>query len=140
MAAREAVSSCGPQPKDQPPPPMAQAPKPMVVIFNSLVPRKRVGNVMMSPPFGFNVYSSPRQKLLVSIWFDGNRWPHSMTLFTQVSAVSDTPLGHCSLAGVGPCSARSDFLRSSSHSLRGLVGGQGRTLFSRSYASCSGLK
>src|SRR6266404_5738058 len=59
MAAREAVSSCGPQPKDQPPPPMAQAPKPRVVIFNPLVPRERVGNVMMSPPFGINVGSWP---------------------------------------------------------------------------------
>src|SRR6266850_208728 len=112
MAAREATSSCGPQPKYQPPPPMAQAPKPMVVIFNSLVPRKRVGNVMMSPLFGFNVYLSPHQNPPVSIWFDGNRWPHSMTIFIQVSAVSDTLLGHRSLAGVGHCSARSDFLLS----------------------------
>src|SRR6266850_5141408 len=55
MAAREAASSCGPQPKDQPPPPMAQAPKPRVVIFNPLVPRERVGNVMMSPPFDVDV-------------------------------------------------------------------------------------
>src|SRR5438309_7483673 len=102
MAAREAASSCEPQPKDQPPPPMAQAPKPMVVIFNPLVPRERVGNVMMSPPCVVNVDSWPHLNLLVSIWLDGNRWLHSITIFTRVSAASDTLLVHCS--------ARSDFL------------------------------
>jgi hypothetical protein len=37
-----------------------------------------------------------------------------MTIFTRLSAVSDTLLGHCSLEGVGHCRGRSDFLRSSS--------------------------
>src|SRR5256884_199009 len=46
MAARDAVSSCGPQPNDQPPPPIAQAPKPTVVISSPLVPSGRVGKVV----------------------------------------------------------------------------------------------
>src|SRR5215472_16467023 len=50
MAARDAVSSCGPQPKDQPPPPMAQAPNPTVVISIPAAPKGRVGNVMTLPP------------------------------------------------------------------------------------------
>jgi hypothetical protein len=54
-----------------------------------------------------------------------------MTIFTRVSAVSDTLLGHCS--------ARSDFLHSSSRSLCGLVGGHDLTPLSRSYESCFGL-
>jgi hypothetical protein len=54
-----------------------------------------------------------------------------MTIFTRVSVVSDTLLGHCS--------ARLDFLRSSSRSLCGLVGGHDLTTLSRSYKSCAGL-
>src|SRR5439155_24530632 len=46
MAASDAVSSCGPQPNAQPPPPIAQAPKPTVVISSPLVPSGRVGNVV----------------------------------------------------------------------------------------------
>src|SRR5712692_5958689 len=38
MAASDAVSSWGPQPNDQPPPPIAQAPKPTRVISRSLDP------------------------------------------------------------------------------------------------------
>src|SRR3989449_1946507 len=47
MAARDAVSSCGPQPNDQPPPPIAQAPKPTVVISSPLVPSGRVGKLVV---------------------------------------------------------------------------------------------
>src|SRR5207245_219040 len=47
MAARDAVSSCGPQPNDQPPPPIAQAPKPTVVISSPLAPSRRVGKVVV---------------------------------------------------------------------------------------------
>src|SRR4029077_4875288 len=51
MVATDCTSSCGPQPNDQPPPPIAQAPKPTVVISSPLVPSERVGNVMVfSPP------------------------------------------------------------------------------------------
>src|SRR5437879_12279258 len=49
IVASEAPSSCGPQLKAQPPPPMAHAPKPTLVISSPLVPRGRVGNVMISP-------------------------------------------------------------------------------------------
>src|ERR1019366_5491851 len=41
---------CGPQPKAQPPPPMAHEPKPTVVIWNPLEPSGRVGKLMMAPP------------------------------------------------------------------------------------------
>src|SRR5437899_227420 len=47
IVASEAASSCGPQLKAQPPPPMAHAPKPTLVISSPLVPRERVGNVMI---------------------------------------------------------------------------------------------
>src|SRR5207244_9547725 len=47
MAASDAVSSCGPQPNDQPPPPIAQAPKPTVVISSPLVPSGRLGKVVV---------------------------------------------------------------------------------------------
>src|SRR6059058_5808591 len=46
MAASDAVSSCGPQPNAQPPPPIAQAPKPTVVISSPLEPSGRVGSVI----------------------------------------------------------------------------------------------
>src|ERR1019366_4927575 len=48
MVARESESSCGPHPKDQPPPPIAQEPNPIVVILSPLEPSGRVGNVMIS--------------------------------------------------------------------------------------------
>ena len=44
MAASDASSSCGPQPKAHPAPPIAQAPKPTVVISSPLLPRGRVGS------------------------------------------------------------------------------------------------
>src|SRR5665647_2540999 len=47
MAAIERLSSCGPQPNDQPPPPAAQEPKPTVVISRPLVPSGRVGSDIM---------------------------------------------------------------------------------------------
>ena len=43
--ATDCSSSCGPQPKAQSPPPIAQAPNPTVVISMSVVPRRRVGPV-----------------------------------------------------------------------------------------------
>src|SRR6476661_1296974 len=46
IAAIDAESSCGPQPKDQPPPPAAHAPNPTVVSLRPLVPRARVGSVI----------------------------------------------------------------------------------------------
>src|SRR5262249_3322638 len=46
IAAIDAESSCGPQPKDQPPPPAAHAPNPTVVSVRPLVPRGLVGRVM----------------------------------------------------------------------------------------------
>src|SRR5207237_1989130 len=46
IAASESASSCGPQPNAQPPPPVAHAPKPTVVMSSPLVPSGRVGNVI----------------------------------------------------------------------------------------------
>src|SRR5439155_13803555 len=43
IVARESASSCGPQPNAQPPPPIAQAPKPTVVILSPLLPSGPVG-------------------------------------------------------------------------------------------------
>src|SRR5579863_10006307 len=43
MAASEVASSCGPQEKAQPPPPMAHVPKPTVVISRLLKPKARFG-------------------------------------------------------------------------------------------------
>src|SRR2546430_5527119 len=50
IAASESVSSCGPQPNAQPPPPIAHAPKPTVVISSPLEPSGRVGNVIRTTP------------------------------------------------------------------------------------------
>src|SRR2546425_5884952 len=49
MAAIDAASSWGPQPKAHPPPPAAQAPNPTVVISRPLFPSGRFGR-LMSPP------------------------------------------------------------------------------------------
>src|SRR5580704_10311369 len=49
IVARESESSCGPHPKDQPPPPTAQEPNPTFVILSPLEPSGRVGNAMFSP-------------------------------------------------------------------------------------------
>src|SRR5579862_644856 len=49
IVARESESSCGPHPKDQPPPPTAQEPNPTVVILSPLEPSGRVGSAMVSP-------------------------------------------------------------------------------------------
>src|SRR5213592_4540973 len=46
IAASESASSCGPQPNAQPPPPIAHAPKPTVVMSSPLEPSGRVGNVI----------------------------------------------------------------------------------------------
>src|SRR5579871_4059215 len=46
MAAIESSSSCGPQPKDQPPPPTAQEPNPTVVISRPLLPSCRFLSAM----------------------------------------------------------------------------------------------
>src|SRR5438034_859115 len=50
IAASESVSSCGPQPNAQSPPPIAHAPKPTVVISSPLEPSGRVGNVIRTTP------------------------------------------------------------------------------------------
>src|SRR2546425_8917561 len=50
IAASESVSSCGPQPNAQSPPPMAHAPRPTVVISSPLEPSGRVGNVIRTTP------------------------------------------------------------------------------------------
>src|SRR3989442_2067947 len=50
IAASERVSSCGPKPNAQSPPPIAHAPKPTVVISSPLEPSGRVGNVIRTPP------------------------------------------------------------------------------------------
>src|SRR5258706_10628024 len=49
MAAIESLSSCGPQPNCQPPPPRAQAPKPTGVMWISEFPSLRV--CMTSPEY-----------------------------------------------------------------------------------------
>src|ERR1700692_2014102 len=49
IVARESESSCGPHPKDQPPPPTAQEPNPTFVILSPVEPSGRVGNAMISP-------------------------------------------------------------------------------------------
>src|SRR6267142_5432535 len=46
MVAMDSASSCGPHPKDHPPPPTAQDPNPSVVILSPLEPSRRVGNAM----------------------------------------------------------------------------------------------
>src|SRR5438132_5807690 len=46
MAAIEAASSCGPQPYAQPPPPIAHAPNPTVVISRSVAPSRRLSSAM----------------------------------------------------------------------------------------------
>src|ERR1700687_6520844 len=43
MVASETASSCGPQPNAQPPPPIAQAPNPVLVIITRLEPSGRCG-------------------------------------------------------------------------------------------------
>ena len=43
IAATDSVSSCGPQPPDQPVPPTAQAPKPTRVMSMPVVPKVMVG-------------------------------------------------------------------------------------------------
>jgi len=48
-----AVSSCGPQPKLHPPPPMAQAPKPTGVMSSPLDPSGRVGNLLLIDVISF---------------------------------------------------------------------------------------
>src|ERR1035441_3783210 len=48
MVARDASSSCGPHPKDHPPPPMAHAPKPTLVIMTPLEPSGRLDNCICS--------------------------------------------------------------------------------------------
>src|SRR5438034_1327275 len=50
IAASESVASCGPQPNAQPPPPIAHAPKPTVVISSPLEPSGRVGKVIRTTP------------------------------------------------------------------------------------------
>src|SRR5438046_1163930 len=50
IAASESASSCGPQPNAQPPPPIAHAPKPTVVMPSPLEPSGRVGNVIRTTP------------------------------------------------------------------------------------------
>jgi len=50
IAASESASSCGPQPNAQPPPPIAQAPKPTVVMSSPLVPSGRVGKFIQRTP------------------------------------------------------------------------------------------
>src|SRR6184192_1180585 len=50
IAASESASSCGPHPNAQPPPPIAHAPKPTVVMSIPLEPRGRVGNVIGTTP------------------------------------------------------------------------------------------
>src|SRR5450830_1150621 len=47
MAVTDAASSCSPQPNAQPPPPIAQAPKPTRVICMSVPPKGTVGNVSL---------------------------------------------------------------------------------------------
>src|SRR3989454_7851287 len=50
MAGSESASPCGPQPYAQPPPPVAHAPKPTVVMSSPLEPSGRVGNVIRTTP------------------------------------------------------------------------------------------
>src|ERR1700730_15301741 len=47
MVAMDSESSCGPHPKDHPPPPTAQEPNPTVVILSPLEPSGRVGSAMV---------------------------------------------------------------------------------------------
>ena len=80
MAAMESLSSWPPHANSQPEPPMAQAPKPRVVIFNPLVPRERVGNVMMSPPCGVNVCSWSPINADAELSFQGVRMTTSLSV------------------------------------------------------------
>jgi hypothetical protein len=50
MVAIDCSSSCGPHPNAQPPPPIAQAPKPTVVISMSVAPSRRVVSVVRIEP------------------------------------------------------------------------------------------
>src|SRR4051812_20321790 len=48
IAAMDSASSCGPQPPCQPPPPIAQAPRPTRVISKPVEPRSAVGRGISS--------------------------------------------------------------------------------------------
>ena len=50
IVASDAASSCGPQPKDQPPPPTAHEPNPSRVMCNPLRPSGRVASAMTTLP------------------------------------------------------------------------------------------
>ena len=56
--ASDASSSWGPQPKDQPPPPAAHAPKPTTVISGPLSPRVRVGRIMVPRALSYQLQLS----------------------------------------------------------------------------------
>src|ERR1700738_4237455 len=58
MVAMESESSCGPHPKDHPPPPTAQEPNPTVVILSPLEPSGRVGKAML---FSFSNFLQRRK-------------------------------------------------------------------------------
>src|SRR5579884_692121 len=49
MVSSDTLSSCGPHPNDQPPPPIAHAPKPTVVISRPLEPSGRLLIFMIAP-------------------------------------------------------------------------------------------
>src|ERR1035441_4498437 len=77
MVATDASSSCGPHPKDHPPPPMAHEPKPTRVIMTPLEPSGRLDNGMcflllkakqitptqLKPRTGCGVYGSSRETI-----------------------------------------------------------------------------
>src|SRR5438552_2098422 len=60
----DSLSSCGPHPNDQPPPPTAHAPNPTRVMFMSVVPSCRVENVVRMISSG--VYAGRRKGSIVS--------------------------------------------------------------------------
>src|ERR1700732_4706813 len=56
MVASETASSWGPQLNAQPPPPIAQAPNPVLVIITRLEPRGRCGRFILDPSVEDSTY------------------------------------------------------------------------------------
>src|ERR1700680_220129 len=106
MVAMESESSCGPHPKDHPPPPTAQDPNPTVVILSPLEPSRRVGNAMLFSFFYRTNFIGADEIPQAT----QNSGPHlancnaagSLDHFTEPKAITFTPVSNvCALAQSG---------------------------------------
>jgi hypothetical protein len=94
MAARDAVSSWRPPPNDQPPPPIAQAPKPTRVISRSLDPsrcRERDWDTVLIA-------------VLLAVWTESVGAPHRT--LTGMAGSDPTPASRWRCRGTGRQRAR----------------------------------